>query len=104
MPLSRAPRTNVRVNSGTPPVPLVRGRGEDWAMTHASTPSETSDVENAQENQTVAPSTTSSDSATLYPAARAMNVTKSYGSAETSVRALDDVSVDFHSGQFTAIM
>ncbi|WP_371365065.1 ABC transporter ATP-binding protein [Jatrophihabitans sp. GAS493] len=33
-----------------------------------------------------------------------MNVTKSYGSAETSVRALDDVSVDFHSGQFTAIM
>ncbi|SDI98014.1 putative ABC transport system ATP-binding protein [Frankineae bacterium MT45] len=73
-------------------------------MTHASTPSETSDVENAQENQTVAPSTTSSDSATLYPAARAMNVTKSYGSAETSVRALDDVSVDFHSGQFTAIM
>ncbi|SOD70377.1 putative ABC transport system ATP-binding protein [Jatrophihabitans sp. GAS493] len=73
-------------------------------MTHASTPSDTSSVENTQENQTVAPSTTGSESASLYPAARAMNVTKSYGSAETSVRALDDVSVDFHSGQFTAIM
>jgi len=37
-------------------------------------------------------------------AARAVAVTKVYGSGPTSVRALDDVSVDFPVGRFTAIM
>jgi putative ABC transport system ATP-binding protein len=37
-------------------------------------------------------------------AARAVAVTKVYGSGHTAVRALDDVSVDFPSGRFTAIM
>jgi putative ABC transport system ATP-binding protein len=37
-------------------------------------------------------------------AARAVAVTKVYGSGPTVVRALDDVSVDFPVGRFTAIM
>jgi putative ABC transport system ATP-binding protein len=37
-------------------------------------------------------------------AARAVAVTKVYGSGPTAVRALDEVSVDFPTGRFTAIM
>ncbi|WP_424215528.1 ABC transporter ATP-binding protein [Streptomyces sp. BI20] len=37
-------------------------------------------------------------------AARAVNVSKVYGQGETQVVALDNVSVDFVQGQFTAIM
>ena len=37
-------------------------------------------------------------------AASARNLTKVYGSGQTEVRALDDVSVDFWRGQFTAVM
>ena len=36
--------------------------------------------------------------------ARAVNATKVYGAGDTAVRALDDVSVDFEAGRFTAIM
>jgi putative ABC transport system ATP-binding protein len=48
---------------------------------------------------TVPPSTGGSG-----PAARAIGLSKLYGSGETVVRALDDVSVDFMSGEFTAVM
>ena len=37
-------------------------------------------------------------------AARARHATKVYGSGDTEVRALDDVSIDFEAGRFTAIM
>lgn len=37
-------------------------------------------------------------------AARAINASKIYGSGDTEVRALDDVSVDFARGRFTAVM
>jgi putative ABC transport system ATP-binding protein len=37
-------------------------------------------------------------------AARAINATKIYGSGTTSVTALDDVTVDFAPGRFTAVM
>jgi putative ABC transport system ATP-binding protein len=37
-------------------------------------------------------------------AARALHATKVYGSGDTEVRALDDVSIDFEAGRFTAIM
>ena len=37
-------------------------------------------------------------------AAAARHATKVYGSGQTEVKALDDVSVDFHDGHFTAIM
>ncbi len=37
-------------------------------------------------------------------AARADHATKVYGSGDTEVRALDDVTVEFESGRFTAIM
>jgi putative ABC transport system ATP-binding protein len=37
-------------------------------------------------------------------AARAIGITKAYGSGQASVLALDEVSVDFASGRFTAIM
>ena len=33
-----------------------------------------------------------------------MHATKVYGSGDTEVRALDDVTVDFETGRFTAIM
>ncbi len=42
--------------------------------------------------------------ATASTAARAAGAVKVYGSGDTAVRALDDVSVDFPSGRFTAIM
>jgi len=42
--------------------------------------------------------------ATQTLAARAIKVTKIYGQGQTEVRALDDVSVEFPSGRFTAIM
>ncbi len=38
------------------------------------------------------------------PAARAINAVKVYGDADTCVRALDGVDVEFAPGQFTAIM
>src|SRR5258708_2715082 len=37
-------------------------------------------------------------------AARAASVTKTYGSGETQVTALDDVDVEIQRGRFTAIM
>lgn len=43
-------------------------------------------------------------SPTTTVAARAVNAIKVYGKDDTEVRALDGVSVDFHSGQFTAVM
>jgi putative ABC transport system ATP-binding protein len=41
---------------------------------------------------------------TTATAAEAIDATKIYGKGETTVRALDDVSVSFGSGQFTTIM
>ena len=38
------------------------------------------------------------------PAARAVDLRKTYGSGDTQVAALDGVSVEFYPGQFTAIM
>jgi putative ABC transport system ATP-binding protein len=38
------------------------------------------------------------------PAARAVEAVKTYGKGETEVRALDGVNVEFHAGEFTAIM
>ncbi|HVL04606.1 MAG TPA: ABC transporter ATP-binding protein [Acidimicrobiales bacterium] len=38
------------------------------------------------------------------PAAKATNAVKLYGDADTSVRALDGVDVEFQTGRFTAIM
>jgi putative ABC transport system ATP-binding protein len=38
------------------------------------------------------------------PAARGVGVTKVYGSGDAEVRALDDVTVDFAAGRYTAIM
>jgi len=37
-------------------------------------------------------------------AASAVNLSKIYGSGDSEVRALDNVSVDFATGEFTAIM
>ena len=47
----------------------------------------------------LAPTTT-----TTTAAARAVDLTKVYGSGATAVTALDDVSVDFEQGELTAIM
>jgi putative ABC transport system ATP-binding protein len=41
---------------------------------------------------------------TAVPAARAIGLSKVYGAGETRVVALDQVSVDFRQGEFTAIM
>ncbi len=45
-----------------------------------------------------------SDPATPPPAARAVDLTKVYGRGDTQVSALAGVSVEFRTGQFTAIM
>jgi putative ABC transport system ATP-binding protein len=45
-----------------------------------------------------------SGATTLAAVARAVHATKVYGTEDTEVRALDDVSVDFPTGRFTAIM
>ena len=45
-----------------------------------------------------------SETATTTAAARTRHATKVYGSGATQVTALDDVSVDFDAGAFTAIM
>lgn len=50
---------------------------------------------------TATPPVPSLDAAT---AAAAVNVSKIYGKGDTEVRALDDISVSFGEGQFTAIM
>lgn len=38
------------------------------------------------------------------PAARVVNLTKTYGSGQAKVVALDDVTVDLYAGEFTAVM
>ncbi len=48
--------------------------------------------------------TSSTPPASGLAAARALRATKVYGSGDTEVRALDDVTIDFESGRFTAIM
>ncbi len=48
--------------------------------------------------------TTSTAEPSTAVAARAVAATKVYGSGATEVRALDDVTVDFEAGRFTAIM
>ncbi len=42
--------------------------------------------------------------ASATPAARAVGATKAYGKGESEIRALDSIDVEFHAGQFTAIM
>jgi putative ABC transport system ATP-binding protein len=39
-----------------------------------------------------------------HPAARAVNATKTYGSGDTLVQALDGIDAEFETGRFTAIM
>ena len=46
----------------------------------------------------------SSDTPTLTVAAAAVHASKIYGKGDSEVRALDDVTVEFHDGEFTAIM
>ena len=42
--------------------------------------------------------------ATAAPAARVRNLTKTYGTGQALVRALDDISLDLVAGEFTAVM
>src|SRR5690349_10822317 len=44
------------------------------------------------------------DATVRTPAARAVHATKVYGHGDTAVVALDDVTVEFATGRFTAIM
>ena len=44
------------------------------------------------------------EAATSAPAARVRNLTKTYGTGQALVRALDDVSLDIAAGEFTAVM
>ncbi|WP_121258360.1 ABC transporter ATP-binding protein [Nocardioides ferulae] len=41
---------------------------------------------------------------TAAPAARVVHLTKTYGTGQALVRALDDVTLDLHARQFTAVM
>jgi putative ABC transport system ATP-binding protein len=51
-----------------------------------------------------APTSTPAAPGTTMPVARAVNAVKVYGSGDTEVRALDEVSIDLPSGHFTAVM
>src|ERR1700679_4133208 len=39
-----------------------------------------------------------------HPAARAIDLTKTYGKGDAVVHALDGINVEFESGRFTAVM
>ncbi len=52
----------------------------------------------------VRPGEPASPTTQLVPAARAVGLTKVYGRGEAAVTALDDVSLEIHRGEFTAIM
>ena len=49
-------------------------------------------------------SSTAATETSREPAARVVGVTKTYGSGEATVRALDDVTLDLYEGEFTAVM
>ena len=51
-----------------------------------------------------APQGATTHQAPAAPAARAIGATKAYGKGESEIRALDSIDVEFHAGQFTAIM
>ena len=53
---------------------------------------------------TVAPTLPDLDAPPTAAVARAIHATKTYGSGDTIVRALDDVTVELPAGRFTAIM
>ncbi|PKW27556.1 ABC transporter ATP-binding protein [Phycicoccus duodecadis] len=53
---------------------------------------------------TVADPTSAPPASARRPAARVQNLSKVYGSGEARVVALDDVTLDLHAGEFTAIM
>ena len=48
--------------------------------------------------------TTTTHAQTAQPAVSARNLSKTYGMGEATVHALNNVSVDFEQGKFTAIM
>ena len=48
--------------------------------------------------------TTTPHAQTAQPAVSARNLSKTYGMGEATVHALNNVSVDFEQGKFTAIM
>src|SRR6476619_6811168 len=70
--------------------PIFRNVGGDHDRRSPSVP----DILAAAASPTVSPPT----------AARALKATKIYGEGDTAVVALDDVTVDFARGEFTAIM
>ena len=45
-----------------------------------------------------------SEPSTRRAAARTVDLTKSYGTGDATVTALDAVTVDFYAGEFTAVM
>ncbi len=47
---------------------------------------------------------TDAPTVTRTPAARVVNLSKTYGEGPAMVRALDDVTLDVHAGEFTAVM
>jgi putative ABC transport system ATP-binding protein len=53
---------------------------------------------------TIAPGLSNEAIVALPPAARAIDLTKTYGKGDAVVRALDGITVEFESGRFTAVM
>jgi putative ABC transport system ATP-binding protein len=52
----------------------------------------------------VSSQTSTSENGSRSPAARALHLTKRYGTGDAAVRALDGVSLEFERGRFTAVM
>ena len=67
-------------------------------------PASTDSTDSTAASTAGTPTTTSPPSDLDGVAARAERATKTYGSGDTEVTALDDVTIDFRTGQLTAIM
>src|ERR1700722_15757140 len=53
---------------------------------------------------TIAPGTSDDPVTAPQPAARAIDLSKTYGKGDAVVRSLDGITVEFESGRFTAVM
>ena len=53
---------------------------------------------------TIAPGTSDDPVTAPHPAARAIDLSKTYGKGDAVVRSLDGITVEFESGRFTAVM
>jgi putative ABC transport system ATP-binding protein len=80
------------------------GPGADVAITQSGTRKSTAQVGAAADSDERGNDMNHADQESASPAARAVDLTKTYGKGDVVVRALDGVNVEFERGRFTAVM